>query len=70
MRDLTLRGPAAGTTTKRARYYYVPDGKGGYEREQAVIGFDKPGAIGPFEMSRQVTYGPWQLDTSDERRDQ
>ena len=69
MRDLVLKGPPAGEAVEAKRYgYYRRDGK--LVRDDWVIAFDKPGAVGPFTMTRTVTYGPWSYPEHDSRRDQ
>lgn len=71
MKDMTPRffGRQAGTRTESSRYYYVPDGQGGYYRETAVIACTISGSIGPFTMRRLVTYSAWEGDEADERWD-
>lgn len=58
-----------GETTEHLRYYYVPNGDG-VTRERAVIACTVHGAVGPFTMTRTVTYGEWTLDPDDARRDE
>lgn len=67
--DMTRRG-RTGTQIERERYYYVPLPTGGVYREQAVIACTIRGAVGPFTMKRTITYGAWELDPEDNRRDQ
>jgi hypothetical protein len=66
IRDMISRG-RVGPRREVVRYFYVPDGNGGLVRETAVIAITNPDRIGPFEMTRTVTYGEWTMDATDER---
>lgn len=68
MRDFTLRGPRAGKHWETKRYGYYRRGDGDWVRDSWVIAHDKPGAVGPFEMTREVAYAEWVLPETDERR--
>ncbi|HSU37136.1 MAG TPA: hypothetical protein VLJ88_15880 [Propionibacteriaceae bacterium] len=57
-----------GEKTEHQRYYYVPNGEG-VKRERAVIACTVHGAVGPFTMTRTVSYGEWELDPTDDRRE-
>lgn len=58
-----------GDRTEHQRYYYIPNGDG-VRRERAVIACTESSKVGPFTMTRTVTYGAWELDPSDNRRDE
>lgn len=48
------------------RYGYYPL-QGQMVRDSWIVAFDKPGAIGPFSMTRMVSITPWVLDPADPR---